>query len=655
MTVSRANGGFSKPLDWLVLVVAMAVLPFITEAHARPPGNAAYPPQVAAWTEEEIQRQRASASQLILDIAAAVAAGERRFVVPPGQYRFGPGGAANLLLKGVRDFELDADGATFWLYPFQRVDGVELQDCEDVTIKGLTIDYSPMPCSQGTVTEINAEAGYIEFTVDTGFPLPLEIRSGSVNAKIVHFTEKGSLLASRLDWVRKVSDCGNGRYRVFPKHGWVYKIPGDIRPGTRIALADRAMRMAVNLSNSSHCRLQDITIYATPHMAFTEFLGKGGHVYQGCRVIRRPDTKRLLASNADVFHSVGVEVGPTIEHCEFSFAADDLVNIHGLLGVTLEKAGADQAEIVSQAGKAPGVGEELRFYDRETFALKASAKIVEIGKVDDESRRKAAQDMMAGDRVAFIHPAVVSRVILDRPVDVSRRDYVVSDERVARGTVIRNNNFHDCYTRGILLKCADGRIERNRIDNMGISSIGVALDAHFMEAPSPSDIVISGNLITRNGFCNFVSGTGWNYLIGAISVTNELGSGLPQGPVMENIRISGNTIRNTATIGILLTNVAGGEIVDNTIEGFLDSTAQEFSGVFGGRMKLSEPFHAIVIARSEHIRLERNTIKFPGRRALGAIAFHGNVSAGPQKPDIWRERPLPGKIPPSSSGEKGTP
>ncbi len=639
---------------WQIAAVGVA-LTLMTGTSVAALGKSPYPQQIAAWTEADMEAQRAAAGKLVEDLAAAVAAGEKRFVIPPGQYRFGPGGPESLLIKKAKDLEIDATGVTFWLYPFQRVDGVRLEECENVAIEGLTIDYYPLPYPQGVVTEINPGAGYFEFRLDPGYPSPLDIRGASANAKIVHFTPAGDLLTSRLDWVKKVIDSGDGRFRVFPKSGWAYRIPGAVGTGTRIALADRAMRMAVNVSNSSHCELRDITVYASPHMAFTEFLGEGGHSYRNCRVIRRPGSNRLLANNADVFHSVGVEKGPTIEQCEFSFAADDLVNVHGLLGLALSQPADTQVEVISQAGTQPSVGGEIRLYDPETFTLRSKARITAVARVDAPDRKKAAESLLSSEGVAFMRPAIISLVTLDRDVAASRRDYVVEDSRVANGTIIRNNSFHDCYTRGILLKCVGGRIENNRIDNMGISSIGVALDAHFMEAPSPSDIVITGNVITRNGFCNYISATGWNYLIGAISVTNELGGGLPEAPVMSGIRVIGNTIRDSASIGILMTNVTGGEITGNTIRGFLNAPRPASSGLFGERMQLADPYFGIVIARSDNIRLDGNAVWGPAKAVKGAIAFYGNVSAGPQKPDVWKGRPLPEKASASSAAPSPSP
>lgn len=622
-------------LPALLAVLAIStVLPACSPAIPKPP--LAYPEEIASWTADEMQQQREAAARILADLTKAAAAGKKRFVIPPGDYRFGPGGPENLHLKNAGDLEIEATGATFWLYPFQRKDGILFENCRNVTLRGLTVDYFPKPFPQGKVTEVNAAEGYIEFHLDPGYSSPFDIPSKTVGGKIVHFTPEGELLPSRLDWVKDITAAGEGRFRVFPRGGWAYKYPAGIVPGTRLALADRSMRMAFNLKDSDACKLEDITVHATPHMAFTEHFGAGGHTYSRCRVVRRPGTNGLLASNADVFHSVAVTRGPTIEDCEFSYAADDLINIHGLLSLVFEQRKPDNIDLVTQLVSSFPVGTELRFYAHDSFTLKATAKVLRSDSVDIAERISAATELVASKKIAFLKPARVVRITLDRPIEVERTDFVTSDDRVARGTIIRNNNFHDCYTRGVLLKTIGGLIENNRFDNMGIASIGVALDAHFMESPFPSDIIIRGNTISRNGYNNFVNRNDWNCLIGAISVTCEQASGLPPNPTSTNIRILENTVLDSASAGILMTNVARGEIVKNTVRLFHNAPPDPIAPPLGGRMQLLNPTFAIILARCENIRLEGNIVEQPGAFAQGGIAFFGRVSAaGPQKPDAW--------------------
>eukprot|EP00041_Stephanoeca_diplocostata_P034459 m.1178327 g.1178327 ORF g.1178327 m.1178327 type:complete len:945 (+) comp24526_c0_seq3:702-3536(+) len=100
--------------------------------------------------------------------------------------------------------------------------------------------------------------------------------------------------------------------------------------------------------NSSQISSENVTLYSSSFMAITEFDGAGRNTYDGVNVLRRPVTTGnelcgadvgtstpsprlclgLVASNADVFHSSGVQHGPTVTNCEFTYAMDDYCNVH---------------------------------------------------------------------------------------------------------------------------------------------------------------------------------------------------------------------------------------------------------------------------------------------------------------------------------------
>jgi len=593
-----------------------------------PAEDSAFPESVNQWTPKEIEEQKFRAVSLKEQILAAVAAGESTFTIAPGHYRFHPETLPNLHLKDLKNLTLEATGVTFWLYPFQRHDGILLENCRNVTIRGLTIDYWPTAYTQGRIAAMDRAGGWVDFTPDPGYSTPSALKNSMVGAKIVHFQESGDFLESRLDWTKSVAALPDEKFRIHTRGNHLFSNPAVV-PGTRIALADRTQRMTFNLKDSADCHLEDITVYACPHMVFTEHFGEGGHSYRRCRVVRRPGTSRLLACNADIFHSIGVSKGPLIEECEFSWSADDLINIHGFLSLAFDQRSPESIEILSQIATDLPVGTTLRFYDFQTLEAKGEAKVVRTGLVDIVERVGAARAMIKEKGLKFLQPARLLRVQLDRPVEISKYDLVTDDARVARGTRIRNNHFHNCYTRGVLLKCLDGVIEGNRLDNIGICSIGIAVDPHFMEGPFSSNLTIQENAITRNGFPNLISRGGWNFLIGAISVTSEKSSGLPSFAANFDIRILNNTITDSSACGILVSNVSRGEITGNTIRGALGKKPLSL----GERMQIPDPAFAILVAESSDIVIKDNRVEETGKFSRGDIGFVGTVrNSGPQGP-----------------------
>jgi len=591
----------------------------------------AMPSEVAAWTQETMTQQMQDAISMKAAVDAAIARGDEEIFIPPGQYRFHPDHLKQFLLKDISDVTIYAEGVTFWLFPFQREDGILFERCKNVKLSGLTVDYYPTTYPQGRITAIDARKGFVDLQIDEGYSTPGDVPGGVKNAKVVYFTPGGEFIETRLDWVERVEEQSRGNWRVWPRSGWAFRqYETDVKPGMVLAIAGRTMRMAFNLKDSDSCTLENITAYASPHMVFTEHFGSGGHIYRNCRVVRRPRTNRMLACNADIFHSIGVKNGPRIEGCEFSYSADDIINIHGLMSLVFDQRGGDSIDLVSQLTPSVPTGTLLRFYDAETLQMKGEAKVVGSRAVDIEERVASAQQMVADLKLHMLKPLRIIRVKLDREVKVSARDFVTDDARTARDTVIRGNRFHDCYTRGVLLKSDGGLIEGNLIENMGICSIGVAIDPKFMEGPFPSRIRILDNTIKRNGYVNMVSRDGWNYLIGAISVVSEMERGLSPHTAVTDVEIKGNTISDSVTGGIFLANVDGGSVEGNVISGAAAKTPFDL----GSRMGLDKPLYALLIAESRDITVSGNKFENTGSAAVEDFAVLGkSANVGPQRPE----------------------
>lgn len=114
--------------------------------------------------------------------------------------------------------------------------------------------------------------------------------------------------------------------------------------------------------------------------------------------------------------------GPLIEQCEFSWAMDDFVNIHGYFHVVLEQLSEDELLIVTPFGTGLQPGTELTFfsapYGREKFPGR--------GRLPTGERRERTGGIAAGQ--GALRPEV-----RDRPSGVSRRLFVPGPVRPAAG------------------------------------------------------------------------------------------------------------------------------------------------------------------------------------------------------------------------------
>ena len=84
-------------------------------------------------------------------VRAALQGGEKRIVIAPGTYRLAPENGQSIVwtLENLHDVNIIATGVTLVCTKLTRA--VEIQNCQNLTLQGLTIDYDPLPFTQGTV------------------------------------------------------------------------------------------------------------------------------------------------------------------------------------------------------------------------------------------------------------------------------------------------------------------------------------------------------------------------------------------------------------------------------------------------------------------------------------------------------------------------
>ena len=133
------------------------------------PANYAQTAETAAWDDATKAAQRDAARKLLADLKRAIGRKDARFVVPPGHYRFEAAARPELTISDVSNLEIAAAGATFW---FESPAGLKFNNCRNVTVRGLTLDYDPVPFSQGVIVAMNAPQNYVVLRIIDGFPCP---------------------------------------------------------------------------------------------------------------------------------------------------------------------------------------------------------------------------------------------------------------------------------------------------------------------------------------------------------------------------------------------------------------------------------------------------------------------------------------------------
>ena len=99
-----------------------------------------------------------------------------RVTIPPGTYRVAPsrtrpGGheSPHLLIHGARNLEVAASGVRVVCTTMEEA--VIIDDCSDLVLQGLTVDYDPLPFTQGRIIAMAEDYAWMDVAVDAGYPV----------------------------------------------------------------------------------------------------------------------------------------------------------------------------------------------------------------------------------------------------------------------------------------------------------------------------------------------------------------------------------------------------------------------------------------------------------------------------------------------------
>ena len=462
----------SHPVE-VVVMFQILPEPFVSRWHPDLPTG--FP----AFTEDQKKALRQKGQKALQDIRDALAAGRRRVVIPPGDYLFHANWSRASTLKNLADLEIDARGVTFWFEP-PLIHALLFENCRNVTVRGLTIDFT-IPCwFQARVIDIDRKKKTVRAVLMPGYPPRdadgKEEKSGE--RTFMFYDANGRFINHRHT---------PGTWRLLEDGSTVlchlkrYGIPDALRPGDYIVGAIRT-GAALRSVNCSGMRFEDINIWSSPGMAIYEGGGEGGNVYHHVRATRRPRTNRLHAFGADVFHLASTNCGPTLDRCEAAYGADDVINIHGDFGRVVQRV--DDRRYYLQG--VYEVGDMLEFRDQFSVELLGIAKVVAVEKTPDGPSLPINKWYQAKGEWL---------VTLDKGLDLPPLSLVVMDgKRSASGFVIRNCWFHDDFQRTLINGAPNGLIENTTFQNLGYG-ICVQFETWgpWMEGPFARNLTIRNN------------------------------------------------------------------------------------------------------------------------------------------------------------------
>ena len=484
-----------------------------------------------------------------------VAKGNKNIVVPPGTYKISPKGKIYLELKDLVDTTILFDNVK--VIGTVNVQMLDIENCRNLTLRGLTVDYDPLPFTQGRITSVDKDRSWV-VKIMSGYPKKDILLEGDTRVQVFS-SETGELInplryANQLKVVRLDADS--------------FKITGG---GNRIgevgdivvfnASNGTANCTVVRSRRSDNLTFEKFTVYSGT-MAFVE-TNNSKTVYKNCVIDRCPpendyterEYPRLRSLNADAFHCKDGRIGPRILNCIAKYMGDDGVNVSGMYSLVTASKGDELRILVPfDLIMTPGDMLEIMTIDGKKVPEVKVLSIVPDGTITSEE----AEFVSKADFVEFYRnpqsPCLKKayRLKLDRSISLPMGSVVISTAHMGNGFVIKECEIGFIRSRGILIKASNGTIADNTLKECWGPGIKVSPEYYWLEGGCSGALKITNNRIENN--------RDWPILIaGEAGIKSDLPANSHY-----NIQISNNDIANSSQ-GIKVAGCTGLIIENNKL------------------------------------------------------------------------------------------
>lgn len=540
-----------------------------------------------------------------------ISEGERNIVIPAGRYRVSANGR-NYHLRFDNLNNITIVGDSVEMICTETVQAIQINNCTNFRLKGIVVDYDPLPFTQGQIVDMSADKRILTADIIDGYSTT--VRGDKLE---IYDSITGELTTTTYYGVTYQIDTEN-RQIVLTKPSNYQLATSHEKIGDIVVLGSQKTRHiphAIAPNGCTNLVLEDVRLYSGTTFGFFEVNCMGSQ-YISCKIDRRPlstevaerGVRRMRSINADGFHSKHATIGPRYVECLARYNGDDGIAINGDYHVITASDG-HILTVVGKAGNTPNltVGDVAELVSYSGERLK-DAIITEInaGSALTSEEKQFLQNYRFYGGAANTYKAIrVWYVTLDRSVDLPLGSVIASAKRIGNGFEVKNCTIGPNRSRGIIIKASDGIISGNNLVGNRGHAIKLAPEYVWLEAGSGSNVSVSDNVISE---CH--SAAIAVYADGGNSETAPAGA-------HKNIAITGNTISGSTNPAIALTSIRGLLLENNTI----DSTNNDLlvpwiMHNFGRKEDPSrEIYMKNVVIEAEEVSIQDNTtIHTPGLR-----------------------------------------
>lgn len=482
--------------------------------------------------------------------------GKNAIVLPSGIHKL----SGELRLQNLKDFTLDGNGATLLMAEYSPA--MRIEQCENLTIKNLTIDYDPLPHTQGTVLSVDVKSKLTRIKLHDGYPRPSSLNpvqaypfsSETRSYKVGVDEHYGSRLIPQDD--PRVYDL------------WTHEPPVDFAPGDLIAL--RFGRYPCFWIRKNHnLSFENITVNAAASLVFVARSNTGLQRYKNVKILPGKtlppgaSEARLLSAGADGINYENSPARIELENCEFAFIGDDSMNIHGTALPFYQQLSEHVIRILApedfEGLLKPGM--TIRIMEPKNFTIMSENKIVSIAALPDKAPIETKE--LFPHTMSIPPCRNVLELTLKNPLP-SPPEGAILDFKEMNGLSfsVKNCYFHDHRAFGLRIMCSNGIIENTRFERIKGSAVAFGGEyAYWREAGHVE------NLLIRNNVIDSVASYPHVMTFAAVSANGRPekgGIGVSRNG-NRNIQIENNIISNCPYGGIMLFGVKNAVVKNNEL------------------------------------------------------------------------------------------
>ncbi|HPX85278.1 MAG TPA: hypothetical protein PKZ59_01200 [Candidatus Hydrogenedentes bacterium] len=521
-----------------------------------------------------------------------------------------------LVIEKARNMTVRGEGDdTELIFTDPRQGAFFVGQSENVFIESLSIDYDPLPFTQGTVLALSRSEGWFDLAVQENFPLLSETwfsdapkphgQWGMIFDRNTKTVKAGAADFIFMELWKQIS---RRVWRMYPVDSQKDRLT-DMQMGDRfVQLARYGNGGALFFWRSFHCGASQVTVYASQSVAVGS-LESDRTQLRKIKVYPKPESGRFLSTNSDGVHSQQDTTGPLIEACSFERMADDGVNIYSR--PCLMDALIDSNVIRIGTGGYFCEGDKVQIVDPVQGALLLESTIVRMDRQEDGRLRLTLKDPLV-----MLRPGIVDWQVYN----LSRcgADFVIKD------TVFMNHRRH-----GMMLKSTDGTVENICITNVGGFGIVIGNDPEWPEGVIPARLAFSDIRIEHTGYSRWYGSIDRGAAIQIL--TRTLDGRMPLSRAVNAIRFDRIAITEPPGAGI-------------AADGAENIVIEDASVVYPEEQKLPRKCSALEFGNVGNLYLDKVSVKAKGVPLQSGILF-GNAAEPGEKGVFLNEYHFEGTAP----------